>query len=85
MPYRITVGTQPVWDEKGAPIAAVFFTFYQRTDVTDRSTRPLVFSFNGGPGSASVWIHVAYTGPKLLRIDSEGFPVQPYGVRLLSS
>ncbi|MEM8568948.1 MAG: carboxypeptidase, partial [Bacteroidota bacterium] len=37
--------------------------------------------FNGGPGSASVWMHVAYTGPKVLKIDSEGFPVQPYGVR----
>ncbi len=81
VPYRVTVGTQPVWDEKGAPIAAVFFTYYERTDVADKSTRPLAISFNGGPGSASVWMHVAYTGPKLLRIDSEGFPVQPYGVQ----
>ncbi|HMR58288.1 MAG TPA: carboxypeptidase, partial [Cyclobacteriaceae bacterium] len=43
--------------------------------------RPLVISFNGGPGSASVWMHVAYTGPKVLNIDSEGYPVQPYGVK----
>lgn len=81
VPYRVTVGTQPVWDERGAPIASVFFTYYERTDVTDRATRPLVMSFNGGPGSASVWMHVAYTGPKILRIDAEGFPVQPYGVQ----
>lgn len=81
VPYRVTVGTQPVWDDKGAAIASVFYTFYERTDVSDRSTRPLAMSFNGGPGSASVWMHVAYTGPKLLRIDSEGFPVQPYGVQ----
>ncbi len=81
VPYRVTVGTQPVWDDRGAPIASVFFTYYERTDVSDRSTRPLVMSFNGGPGSASVWMHVAYTGPKVLRIDSEGFPVQPYGVQ----
>lgn len=81
VPYRVTLGNQPVWDDTGAPIATLFHTFYERTDVADRSTRPLVISFNGGPGSASVWMHVAYTGPKLLRIDSEGFPVQPYGVQ----
>ena len=40
-----------------------------------------MISFNGGPGSASVWMHIAYTGPKILNIDSEGFPVQPYGVK----
>lgn len=80
VPYRTTVGTQPVWDDKGAVVAAVFFTYYERSDVADRSARPLVISFNGGPGSASVWMHVAYTGPKLLRIDNEGYPVQPYGV-----
>lgn len=81
VPYRATIGTQPVWDEKGVPIATPFYTYYERTDVTDKPTRPLVMSFNGGPGSASVWMHVAYTGPKLLRIDDEGFPVKPYGVQ----
>ena len=43
--------------------------------------RPLIFSFNGGPGSGSVWMHIAYTGPKILKIDEEGFPVQPYGYK----
>jgi carboxypeptidase C (cathepsin A) len=81
VPYRVTVGNQPVWDDSGSPIATVFHIYYERTDVTDRSTRPLMISFNGGPGSASVWMHIAYTGPKLLRIDAEGFPVQPYGVQ----
>jgi carboxypeptidase C (cathepsin A) len=80
VPYRVTVGYQPVWNEAGQAIAAVFSTFYERSDVTDRTTRPLMISFNGGPGSASVWMHIAYTGPKLLRIDSEGYPVQPYGI-----
>lgn len=51
------------------------------TDVKDNSDRPLVISFNGGPGSASVWMHLAYTGPKILKIDDEGYPVQPYGVK----
>lgn len=81
VPYKVTAGTQPVWDKDGKVIASLFYTYYERTDVTDKSRRPFVMSFNGGPGSASVWMHVAYTGPKMLTIDSEGYPVQPYGVR----
>lgn len=81
IPYTATTGTQPVWDDKGKVIAAVHYTYYQRSDVQNRSTRPLMISFNGGPGSGSVWMHVAYTGPRILEIDDEGFPVQPYGIR----
>jgi carboxypeptidase C (cathepsin A) len=80
VPYEIAVGNQPVWDEDGKAVASMFYTYYERTDVEDRATRPLVFSFNGGPGSASVWMHLAYTGPRVLKIDDEGYPVQPYGV-----
>ncbi len=81
VPYKVTAGTQPVYNAEGKPSASLFYTYYERSDVTDKSKRPFVISFNGGPGSASVWMHVAYTGPKQLNIDSEGFPVQPYGVR----
>ena len=80
-PYSVVTGTQPVWDEDGKAIAALEYTYYERTDVTNRTARPLVISFNGGPGSASVWMHIAYTGPRILEIDSEGFPIQPYGVK----
>lgn len=79
--YKAIAGTQPVLDEEGKAIASVFYTYYERTDVNNRNTRPLIISFNGGPGSASVWMHIAYTGPKLLNIDDEGFPVQPYGIK----
>ncbi|MEM9340381.1 MAG: carboxypeptidase [Bacteroidota bacterium] len=81
VPYRATTGTQPVWDEAGEAIAAVHFTYYERSDVKNRATRPILISFNGGPGSGSVWMHLAYTGPKILRVDDEGYPVQPYGVK----
>ena len=81
VPYKVTAGTQPVFNAEGKASASLFYTYYERTDVTDKSKRPFVISFNGGPGSASVWMHVAYTGPKQLNIDSEGFPVQPYGIR----
>ncbi|TVP56579.1 MAG: carboxypeptidase [Gemmatimonadales bacterium] len=79
VPYTATAGFQPVWDQDGEAIASVFYTYYERSDIEDRSRRPLVVSFNGGPGSASVWMHIGYTGPRFLAIDDEGFPVQPYG------
>lgn len=79
--YNATTGMQPVWDENGKTIAGLFYTYYERSDIKDRATRPLVISFNGGPGSASVWMHIAYTGPRMLNIDDEGYPVQPYGYR----
>ena len=81
VPIKATIGTQPVWAEDGHPVATLFYTYYERTDVSDKDTRPLVISFNGGPGSASVWMHLAYTGPRILKIDDEGYPVQPYGVK----
>ena len=81
IPYRATAGTLPVWDAEGKTIASVFYVYYERTDIKDKSRRPLFFSFNGGPGSSSVWMHLGYTGPRNLIIDDEGHPVQPYGIR----
>ncbi|MGK0308470.1 MAG: carboxypeptidase C (cathepsin A), partial [Urechidicola sp.] len=79
-PYTANSGTLPVWEDEKA-IASIYYTYYKRSDVKDDSSRPLVISFNGGPGSASVWMHVAYTGPKILNVDDEGYPLQPYGVK----
>ena len=79
--YQAQTGTQPVWDIDGNPIASLFYTYYKRTNIKNVNERPLIFSFNGGPGSASVWMHLAYTGPKILKIDEEGYPTQPYGYK----
>ena len=81
IPYSATAGTQPVWDKDGKTIASLFYTYYKRSDIKNDASRPLIISFNGGPGSASVWMHIAYTGPQILKIDNEGFPVQPYGIK----
>jgi len=81
VPYQAEVGTQPVFNEAGDATATLFYSYYTRSDVTDKATRPLLISFNGGPGSASVWMHVAYTGPRVLNVDSEGYPLQPYGLK----
>lgn len=79
IPYTATIGTQPIWDEDGKAIATINFTFYERSDIKNKSNRPLVISFNGGPGSASLWMEIGYTGPRILTLDDEGYPVQPYG------
>ncbi|RXG15593.1 carboxypeptidase C (cathepsin A) [Leeuwenhoekiella aestuarii] len=81
IPYQAELGFQPVWDDMGYPVATLNYTYYSRTDIKDNQTRPLLISFNGGPGSASVWMHIAYTGPRILKITDEGFPVQPYGIK----
>jgi carboxypeptidase C (cathepsin A) len=81
VPYKVVAGTIPVWDEDGKAIAGIYYTYYERSDVSDRATRPLVISFNGGPGTASVWMQIGYTGPRILKVDDEGYPVQPYGIK----
>ena len=79
--YKATTGMQPVWDKNGDPMASLYYTYYTRSGINNRAKRPLIMSFNGGPGSASVWMHLAYTGPQVLKIDNEGYPVQPYGIK----
>jgi len=80
VPYQVTTGTQPVYGEDDSAVASLHYTYYERSDVESRTRRPLVISFNGGPGSGSLWMHLGYTSPVHLRISDEGFPVQPYGV-----
>lgn len=80
VPYKVTVGTQPVYGEDGEADAALFYTYYERTDIRNNENRPIFISFNGGPGAGSLWMHLGYTSPKRLKISDEGYPVQPYGV-----
>lgn len=79
--YFAETGMQEVYNDKDEASAKLFYTYYTKKGSKKDETRPLLISFNGGPGSASVWMHIAYTGPRVLNIDSEGFPVQPYGVQ----
>ena len=79
VPYKAIAGTLPVYGDSGKVIAGVFFTYYERSDIKDRTARPLIISFNGGPGTSSVWMEMGYTGPRLVNVDDEGYPLQPYG------
>jgi carboxypeptidase C (cathepsin A) len=54
------------------PKAEVFFTAYLRDDARDAGERPLTFSFNGGPGSSSVWLHLGVLGPRRVAMGDAG-------------
>jgi len=77
--YAARAGAMPLKDEFGETEAEIFFTAYDLEGIEDRSTRPLTFVFNGGPGSASVWLHMGALGPKRVVMEDEGWmPAPPY-------
>ncbi len=57
IPYTATAGTLQLKDDDGTVKALVFYVAYTADGVKDPATRPVTFSFNGGPGSAAVWVH----------------------------
>jgi carboxypeptidase C (cathepsin A) len=69
----------PVWDEDGKAIAGLFYTYYERSDVKDRASRPLVISMV--VLALLRYGCILHTGPNLLNIDDEGYPLQPYGIK----
>jgi carboxypeptidase C (cathepsin A) len=72
VPYTATVGELVVGKPNEEPGASMFFVAYTREDVKDKSGRPLMFLFNGGPGSSTVWLHLGGLGPKRVAMDDEG-------------
>jgi carboxypeptidase C (cathepsin A) len=74
--YTAEAGWLPI-REDGKLMAKMFYIAYTRNGVQDPATRPLIFSFNGGPGTASVWMHMGYTGPRRVTYDDEGFAQRP--------
>ena len=73
--YTATAGLMPIKDAKGETEARIFFIAYTLDDQPAAGSRPLMFSFNGGPGSASVWLHLGALGPRRVTITEE--PVIP--------
>ena len=68
-------------DDAGEPQAAVFTIAYTAAGLQAGTPRPICFAFNGGPGSASVWLHLGALGPKrVLMPDDGGMPAPPYAV-----
>ena len=75
--YTATAGMMPIHNTDGELEANMFFIAYTLDGQNER--RPLTFSFNGGPGSASVWLHLGAIGPKRVKMQAEGMmPAPPY-------
>jgi carboxypeptidase C (cathepsin A) len=86
--YTVTAGTMILKEETESrekesegekPRAQVFFVAYTKDSVSNKSKRPLTFSFNGGPGSSSVWLHLGVLGPRRVVMTDEGdLPKPPF-------
>ena len=75
--YAATTGTIVMKDEDGKAKAKMFFTAYTREGAGDPSVRPVTFTFNGGPGSSSVWLHLGAFGPRRVALDDDAKPIAP--------
>lgn len=81
VPYKATAATVMLRNEKEEPTALIYYTAYTRSDAKDTAQRPIAFIYNGGPGSASVWLHMGAFGPKrVVTANAEHTPPAPYKV-----
>jgi carboxypeptidase C (cathepsin A) len=79
--YTVTTGTIILKEEDveagEKQKASIFYIAYIKDGVEDSTQRPLTFSFNGGPGSSSVWMHLGLLGPKRVAMNEDGQPSDP--------
>ena len=80
--YQVQAGDTFIKDKDNNPSASIFSIAYTRTDVKNVADRPLLFVFNGGPGSSSVWLHMGIFGPKRVKLpsDAERVGAAPYSL-----
>jgi carboxypeptidase C (cathepsin A) len=75
--YTAQAGTVLLRDKDDKPTAEIFYIAYTRAGVSNLAERPVTFSFNGGPGSSSVWLHMGLLGPRKVHLEDDGHPVPP--------
>ncbi len=79
--YMAETGMLPILKPDGTTSASVFYIAYTRLDKTNTATRPVTFAFNGGPGSASLWLHLGALGPRRVKMNPDGtLPPPPFGL-----
>jgi carboxypeptidase C (cathepsin A) len=77
--YKATIGSILLKDAKGEPTALMYYTAYIKNDEKDASKRPISFLYNGGPGSASIWLHMGAFGPRRVHMNGAQYiPPPPY-------
>ncbi len=80
--YTATVAQMPLKDAAGETEAHIFYMAYTLDGVTDTTKRPVTFCFNGGPGSASMWVHMGGMGPRSPKLEPNGsMPPPPYQMK----
>lgn len=81
IPYAAKAGTTTIRNDEGEMTGLMYSVSYVRSDVSDTSTRPVTFLFNGGPGSASMWLHMGSVGPKrVVTTNGQYTPPAPYRI-----
>lgn len=75
--YKATAGYLVLRNAKGEATANMFYTAYTKLGEPDVAKRPVTFSFNGGPGASSVWLHLGGLGPKRVNMGPRGEAVPP--------
>lgn len=80
IPYLVRAGETPIFDEESREVGRIFSTAYLSEVKEGRDSRPVTFMFNGGPGAASVYLHIGAFGPKYLPVRDRGLevPQPPY-------
>src|SRR5258708_7064344 len=79
--YAATAGTSIIRDDDDKPVASIGYVAYTRNDAKGALARPIMFAFNGGPGSSSLWLHMGVLGPKRVVVADPGpTPAGPYHV-----
>ncbi|HEV2691514.1 MAG TPA: peptidase S10 [Verrucomicrobiae bacterium] len=79
--YTAETGMLPILKPDGTSRASIFYVAYTRQGVTSSAARPVTFCFNGGPGSASVWLHMGALGPRRAKMNEDGSqPAPPFSL-----
>ncbi len=76
--YTAHVGFLPIRHATtGVSQGHMFYVYYSKNGVTDKSKRPVWFLFNGGPGAATIWLHMGAFGPKMVKLKPNGLAEPP--------
>tara|TARA_B110000037_G_scaffold223123_1_gene302431 strand:- start:10863 stop:12449 length:1587 start_codon:yes stop_codon:yes gene_type:complete len=85
IPYTVTTGKIVLRDDEGEPKASIFHVSYVRDKTENEPDRPVMFAFNGGPGSSSVWLHLGILGPKRVSLPGDGTQPMTPPARLIEN
>ena len=76
--YTAHVGFMPIRHATtGQTYGHLFYVYYSKNGVSDKSKRPVWFLFNGGPGAATIWLHMGAFGPKMVKMEPNGMATPP--------